>query len=55
MLRNSDREAFLRDAFGLSAVDCAIDWIRDNLEPEDVFTASMLETWAERNGWRMPE
>ena len=27
-----------------------IDWMRDNLEPEDVFTEAQLLTWAYDNG-----
>jgi hypothetical protein len=27
----------------------AIEWIRDNMEPEDVFEEEVLEAWAEAN------
>jgi hypothetical protein len=27
-----------------------VDWIRDNLEPEEVFNEHNLESWAESNG-----
>ena len=31
-------------------IDDLIDWIRDNLEPEEVFSEAQLESWAETNG-----
>jgi len=34
-----------------SALDNAVNWIGDNLEPDDVFTTGQLEAWAERNGY----
>ena len=32
-------------------LDEAIDWIRSNLSPDDVFTEKELGEWAESNGW----
>ena len=29
----------------------AIDWIRGNLSPEEVFTVNELEEWADYNGY----
>jgi hypothetical protein len=29
----------------------AVEWIRGNLEPEDVFEERELESWAESNGY----
>lgn len=34
-----------------TALDNAIEWIGDNLEPEDVFSKANLELWAESNGY----
>lgn len=34
-----------------SALDSAIDWIKSNLNPDDVFDESDLEAWAEANGY----
>lgn len=34
-----------------SALQTAIDWIKDNLKPDDVFSDKDLETWAENNGY----
>jgi len=28
-----------------------LDWIRDNMSPEDVFEIERLEEWARENGW----
>lgn len=27
-----------------------VEWMKDNLEPDDIFTDSQLEQWAEKNG-----
>lgn len=32
-------------------LDESINWISCNLEPEDVFDNSLLEAWAEENGY----
>lgn len=34
-----------------SALDYAISWIQKNLEPDDVFTDTQLENWAESNDY----
>lgn len=34
-----------------SALDNAIVWIQDTLEPDDVFSIKQLESWAESNGY----
>lgn len=36
---------------GNGALSDAIDYISHNFEPEDIFTVSELETWAENNGY----
>lgn len=33
----------------------AIDWIRANLSPEDVFTVNELEEWADYNSYGLKE
>ena len=33
-------------------LDLAVDWIGNNLSPEDVFSLLALQDWAERNGWK---
>ena len=33
----------------------AISWIASNMEPEDVFPQSELESWAEQYGYSMEE
>lgn len=32
----------------------AINWIKENLKPEDIFSQQQLEEWAERNGTKIP-
>ncbi|HRP33524.1 MAG TPA: hypothetical protein PKV73_16625 [Agriterribacter sp.] len=34
-----------------TALDNAIDWISQNLDPDDVFDSKQLSTWAENNGY----
>ena len=47
-----DRE-FIASVISSALLEDAIDWIRENLEPEDVFGDKTLEdwarTWAEEN------
>ena len=38
-----------------SLLDDAIEWIRENLSPEDVFETKQLDMWAEENGFRPKE
>lgn len=35
-----------------STLDDVLDWIRDNLEPDDVFTEKDLDRWAESNDYK---
>jgi hypothetical protein len=32
-------------------LDTAVDWIRDNLSPEDVFNREQLKQWASDDGY----
>jgi hypothetical protein len=32
-------------------LEMAIDWIRSNLDPDDVFGANDLDAWAESHGY----
>lgn len=34
-----------------TALDSAVEFIGNELEPDDVFSISQLETWAENNGY----
>jgi hypothetical protein len=43
-------EDFLKASMNFSMND-AVDWIKRNLEPEDVFDKNDLEGWAESNGY----
>ena len=47
--------AFLNDVIGASLLDASIDWISDNLKPEEVFTDADLAVWATDNGYIIPE
>ena len=45
-----DRE-FIRQIFPDTLLEEAIEWIRGNLNPEEVFSERDLEVWAENNGF----
>lgn len=34
-----------------SIVDDAVTWVGANLQPEDIFSETQLEKWAEANGY----
>ena len=36
-------------------LDAAIEWIKANMKPEDVFDVAQLEEWAEENDWAPTE
>jgi hypothetical protein len=41
---------FVDEVIGSSLLEKAIEWIRENMEPEDVFDAKVLQEWAENAG-----
>ena len=38
-----------------SALDNALSWISNNLDPDDVFDSKQLSDWAESNGYKKEE
>ena len=42
---------FTMSVFGGIFLDTVVGWVADNLDPEDVFSESQLEEWAEDNGY----
>jgi hypothetical protein len=36
-------------------LDTAVKWIKENMDPEDVFTRDQLEQWAHNNGFQEVE
>lgn len=36
---------------GTTLLDAAIEWVKDNMKPDDVFDNTDLSTWAEDNGF----
>ena len=40
-----------RNLFGRDNLDTILDWINDNMAPEDVYAEEKLTTWAEDNGY----
>lgn len=45
--RRSFRDHMVSDFF----LDDALDWIKTNLAPDDVFSEAVLSDWAEDNGY----
>jgi hypothetical protein len=43
----------MRPDFSSALNDDSVSWIQNNLEPDDVFSAEQLETWAENNGYKL--
>ena len=41
---------FIEYVIEKSLLEESIEWIRDNLEPEDVFGEAQLKDWAKDNG-----
>jgi hypothetical protein len=41
---------FVDEVVGNSLLEKAIQWIKENMEPEDVFDAKVLQEWAENAG-----
>ncbi len=54
MASATDNNAFLSALFPGWLLDDAIEWIEDNLAPDDVFDIETLDEWAEANGWVRP-
>lgn len=44
-------QAFLESMIDSGFLERALDWISHNMSPEDVFTESALENWADENGY----
>lgn len=52
MTTYSQDEDFLKAVVGGTALlEKAIDWIKDNLGPDEVFDESELQAWAKDNGF----
>ena len=51
MATYSQEISFVQSVIPRSILDDAIDWISKNLNPDDVFKASDLDSWAEDNGY----
>ena len=50
MSNYTERKGFAEEVFD-NTLDPAIDWIKYNLYPEDVFHEDSLRVWAEENGY----
>ena len=46
---------FTRSIIDDDLLEKSIDWIGDNLNPNDVFTFEILEEWALENGYKKVE
>ena len=46
---------FSENVFGADILDKVVEWIRDNLRPEDIFEDDELAEWANDSGYVKPE
>ena len=46
-----DNKRFIRQVIGADPLDKTIEWIRQWMEPEEIFPSDQLSAWAERNGY----
>ena len=51
MATYAENEKFKRDIWPNYPLDDAIDWIANNLSPEDVFSEEQLQEWALDHGF----
>lgn len=51
MITIKKREDFLLTIIEADVLDKTIEWINDNLAPEDVFSDMPLDEWAAENGY----
>lgn len=51
MATNSENESFAKTILSQYPLDEAIEWIKKNLSPEDVFNEKELAEWAKNNGY----
>lgn len=51
MASYNERKKFISDLMPDDLLDEAIDWIKSNMSPDDVFDKSQLEEWAKDNGF----
>lgn len=48
-------KAFLEEVISTDLLERAVDWISENLEPDDVFTEARLKEWALANDFKEAE
>lgn len=51
MATGMDNREFLRIILPAYPLDAAIEWIKENLTPDDVFGEDALSEWATNNGF----
>lgn len=49
MANYNERKNFIKDIVPEDLLDMAIEWIKSNMEPIEVFDESQLKEWAEDN------
>lgn len=55
MITKNDQDKFRLYCQPELDLDVIVDWIAGHTKPEDVYDTGTLETWAEQNGWVLPE
>lgn len=52
---SQENKQFNQDVLPQWLLDDAVDWIKSNMNPDDVFDSRELEIWAEENGFIVDE
>ena len=52
MTTHNENESFAKEVMVYNPLDSAIDWIKTNLAPDEVFDSDALEEWAEQSGYK---
>jgi len=50
-----DNKNFVNSVLGSNVLEDAVEWIKNNLQPDEVFTEDELGTWAYENGFLKEE
>ena len=54
-LSESQNKDFSKFMIGEKPLDSVVNWIKDNLDPEDIFSTTQLDKWAESEGYIKPD
>ena len=50
-----ENEQFVKEILCSYPLDVAVDFIKGHFNPQDIFDEKELKTWAENNGYEIPQ